>query len=42
MQEPALENRVETPGHVDRCWLDVEFKRDHREETISGGSAEAA
>jgi peptide/nickel transport system ATP-binding protein/oligopeptide transport system ATP-binding protein len=42
MQEPALENRVETPGHVDRCWLDVEFKRDHRDETISGGSAEAA
>ena len=42
MQEPALENRVETPDHVDRCWLDVEFKRDHRDETISGGSAEAA
>jgi oligopeptide/dipeptide ABC transporter ATP-binding protein len=42
MQEPGLENRVETPGHLDRCWLDVEFKRDHREETISGGSAEAA
>jgi peptide/nickel transport system ATP-binding protein len=42
MEEPALENRVETPGHLDRCWLDVEFKRDHRDETISGGSAEAA
>jgi peptide/nickel transport system ATP-binding protein/oligopeptide transport system ATP-binding protein len=42
MQEPALENRVETLGHVDRCWLDVEFKRGQREETISGGSAEAA
>jgi peptide/nickel transport system ATP-binding protein len=42
MEEPGLENRVETPGHLDRCWLDVEFKRDHREETISGGSAEAA
>ena len=42
MQEPRLENRVETPGHLDRCWLDVEFKRDHRDETISGGSAEAA
>jgi peptide/nickel transport system ATP-binding protein len=41
-QEPALENRVESPGHLDRCWLDVEFKRDHRDETISGGSAEAA
>jgi peptide/nickel transport system ATP-binding protein len=42
MEEPALENRVETPGHLDRCWLDVEFKRDHRNETISPGSAEAA
>jgi oligopeptide/dipeptide ABC transporter ATP-binding protein len=42
MQEPALENRVEAHGHFDRCWLDVEFKRGHRDETISGGSAEAA
>jgi oligopeptide/dipeptide ABC transporter ATP-binding protein len=41
-QEPGLENRVGTPGHLDRCWLDVEFKRDHRDETISGGSAAAA
>jgi oligopeptide/dipeptide ABC transporter ATP-binding protein len=41
-QEPGLENRVETRGHLDRCWLDVEYKRGHREETISGGSAEAA
>jgi peptide/nickel transport system ATP-binding protein len=41
-QEPALENRVGTPGHFDRCWLDVEFKRAHRDETISGGSVEAA
>ena len=37
-----LENRVGTPGHLDRCWLDVEFKRAHRDETISPGSAEAA
>jgi oligopeptide/dipeptide ABC transporter ATP-binding protein len=42
MQEPGLENRVETPRHLDRCWLDVEFKRGHRDETISGGSVEAA
>jgi peptide/nickel transport system ATP-binding protein len=42
MEEPRLENRVETPGHVDRCWLDVEYKRAHRDETIGGGSAEAA
>ena len=41
-QEPELENRVETPGHLDRCWLDVEFKRAHRDETISGGTVEAA
>jgi peptide/nickel transport system ATP-binding protein len=42
MQEPGLENRVETPGHLDRCWLDVEYKRAHRGETIAGGSEEAA
>ena len=41
-QEPGLENRVGTPGHLDRCWLDVDFKRSHRDETISGGSAAAA
>jgi peptide/nickel transport system ATP-binding protein len=41
-QEPGLENRVETPGHLDRCWLDVEYKRGHRDETISGGKVEAA
>jgi oligopeptide/dipeptide ABC transporter ATP-binding protein len=42
MQEPELENRVEAPGHLDRCWLDVEYKRSHRDETITGGSVEAA
>jgi peptide/nickel transport system ATP-binding protein len=41
-QEPELENRVGTSGHLDRCWLDVEFKRAHRDETISPGSEEAA
>jgi len=41
-EEPPLENRVGTPGHLDRCWLDVEFKRGHRDETISGGSVAAA
>jgi len=41
-EEPGLENRVETPGHLDRCWLGVEYKREHRDATISGGSAEAA
>jgi oligopeptide/dipeptide ABC transporter ATP-binding protein len=42
MQEPGLENRVDTAGHLDRCWLDVDFKRAHRDETISGGSSAAA
>jgi oligopeptide/dipeptide ABC transporter ATP-binding protein len=42
MQEPGLENRVETPGHLDRCWLEVDYKREHRDETISGDSVEAA
>jgi len=41
-EEPALESRVEVPGHLDRCWLDVEYKRAHRDETINPGSAEAA
>jgi oligopeptide/dipeptide ABC transporter ATP-binding protein len=41
-EEPPLEQRVETAGHLDRCWLDVEFKRAHRDEMISGGATEAA
>jgi oligopeptide/dipeptide ABC transporter ATP-binding protein len=41
-QEPELENRVETPGHLDRCWLDVEAKRALRTSTIAGESSEAA
>jgi peptide/nickel transport system ATP-binding protein len=41
-EEPALENRVETPGHLDRCWLDVETKRSLRDATISGDQPEAA
>jgi oligopeptide/dipeptide ABC transporter ATP-binding protein len=41
-EEPALENRVETPGHLDRCWLDVETKRSVRDATISGDQPEAA
>jgi oligopeptide/dipeptide ABC transporter ATP-binding protein len=42
LQEPGLDNRVEVAGHLDRCWLSVDYKRDHREETTAGGSAEAA
>jgi oligopeptide/dipeptide ABC transporter ATP-binding protein len=41
-QEPELENRVETPGHFDRCWLDVEAKRSLRVATIRGDQPEAA
>jgi peptide/nickel transport system ATP-binding protein len=41
MQEPALENRVETPGHLDRCWLSVSEKRQLREATIRGEEAAA-
>jgi oligopeptide/dipeptide ABC transporter ATP-binding protein len=36
MEEPALENRVETPGHLDRCWLSVDDKRRLRDATIQG------
>jgi oligopeptide/dipeptide ABC transporter ATP-binding protein len=35
-EEPSLENRVEEPGHLDRCWLPVEVKRTVRDATISG------
>jgi len=35
-EEPALENRVEDPGHLDRCWLTVDEKRALRDRTISG------
>jgi peptide/nickel transport system ATP-binding protein len=39
MQEPGLENRVETPGHLDRCWLSVADKRQLRERTLRGEEA---
>jgi oligopeptide/dipeptide ABC transporter ATP-binding protein len=42
LREPDLENRVEVPGHVDRCWLDVATKRSVRDATISGDQPEAA
>ena len=35
-EEPPLENRVEEPGHLDRCWLSVEEKRRLREPTLAG------
>jgi peptide/nickel transport system ATP-binding protein/oligopeptide transport system ATP-binding protein len=42
MEEPRLEQRVEAAGHLDRCWLDVDYKRSHRDQMISGESTEAA
>jgi oligopeptide/dipeptide ABC transporter ATP-binding protein len=39
MEEPALENRVEEAGHLDRCWLSVEEKRRLREPTLKGEEA---
>ncbi len=41
VEEPGLENRVETPGHLDRCWLDVDYKRAQRGAAI-GTEPEAA
>jgi peptide/nickel transport system ATP-binding protein/oligopeptide transport system ATP-binding protein len=42
IEEPPLENRVEKPGHLDRCWLDVEAKRSLRTATLDGDASEAA
>ncbi|HVM56272.1 MAG TPA: ABC transporter ATP-binding protein [Gaiellaceae bacterium] len=36
MEQPTLESHVDPPTHLDRCWLDVEYKRSHRADTISG------
>jgi oligopeptide/dipeptide ABC transporter ATP-binding protein len=41
VEQPELENRVEEPGHLDRCWLSVEDKRALRERTIHGQEAAA-
>jgi peptide/nickel transport system ATP-binding protein/oligopeptide transport system ATP-binding protein len=41
-EKPPLENHVDPPSHLDRCWLDVEYKRAHRGDTIVGGQPEAA
>ena len=36
VEEPELLNRVDEPGHLDRCWLSVDEKRSVREATIRG------
>jgi peptide/nickel transport system ATP-binding protein len=41
IEEPPLENRVDDQGHLDRCWLDIDYKRAHRDETIEGEVAAA-
>jgi oligopeptide/dipeptide ABC transporter ATP-binding protein len=40
-EEPALLNRVEEAGHLDRCWLSPQEKRELREATIKGEVAAA-
>ena len=42
IEEPGLESRVEDSGHLDRCWLPVDEKRNLRELTIHSGRSEAA
>jgi oligopeptide/dipeptide ABC transporter ATP-binding protein len=42
IEEPPLEQRVESSGHLDRCWLTVDEKRSLRELTIHGGREAAA
>ena len=41
-EEPELKNRVESPGHLDRCWLSVDEKRGVRDRTISGEARDVA
>jgi oligopeptide/dipeptide ABC transporter ATP-binding protein len=41
IEEPGLENRVEEPRHLDRCWLAVEDKRVLRHKTIGEDVAAA-
>ena len=35
-EEPALASHVQDGAHLDRCWLDEDYKLAHRELTISG------
>jgi peptide/nickel transport system ATP-binding protein len=35
-EEPALESHVQDAAHLDRCWLDEDYKVAHRGLTISG------
>jgi oligopeptide/dipeptide ABC transporter ATP-binding protein len=35
-EEPELKRRVDDAGHLDRCWLSVESKRQLRVATIAG------
>jgi len=42
VEEPELVNRVETPDHLDRCWLSLDDKRRLRGETIAPAEASIA
>ena len=42
MEKPPLESHTEPSSHLDRCWLDIEYKRAHRGDTIAGDHTEAA
>jgi peptide/nickel transport system ATP-binding protein len=41
IEEPDLQNHVEDPGHLDRCWLSVEEKRRLRVATLAGDEVAA-
>jgi peptide/nickel transport system ATP-binding protein len=41
MEEPALVSRIEKQTHLDRCWLDPDYKRAVRGKTIEGEIAAA-
>ena len=41
-EEPRLENRVEQPGRLDRCRLEVDQRPALRVATIAGEAGEAA
>jgi len=39
MEEPALISRIEKQSHIDRCWLEPDYKRSIRGKTIEGDVA---
>jgi peptide/nickel transport system ATP-binding protein len=41
VEEPGLESRSGDAGHLDRCWLSTDEKRQHRPDNVEGGAAAA-